>query len=201
MFKFIRRTKVTTAAIAVLVIVGVLVSVLSSNGSRTASTTHQGASTGGQQAAPEAGLVDTAFVGRANAACEPLERAAENDRFPYPNFDARTPEGAALLPKVGRYFTTHSGLLSIFQNLSTLGQPATGGEAWARVLAELNVVYATATEQVDAALKADSNRFVTSSISMGKVLPAMLRAFLDAGFAADGPCALMFTQPRDTVDA
>jgi hypothetical protein len=115
---------------------------------------------------------DTAFIGRANAACQAAEaKGMALASFPFASFDPFHPD-PNLLPQVGRFFDQPARRRlprQLIGELEKLGQPPAGSGTWKSVLAARRAVLSNETRQVNAALANNASAFVTTVYNQARV--------------------------------
>ena len=130
--------------------------------------------------------VGQGFADRALAACaSALEQKQTWPPFPASDFDPEHPD-AGKLPQVGAWLEEGAGVTFTrwLESLKALGQPPTGGDAWADVLTSVERIKELNEQQIAAAGRRDTEAFAQATSELGAEQPRLVRATDAAGVSA-----------------
>ena len=123
------------------------------------------------------------FADRALAACaSALEQKQTWPPFPVSDFDPEHPD-AGKLPQVGAWLEEGAAVTFTqwLESLTALGQPPTGGDAWADVLTSVERIKELNEQQIAASGERDTEAFAQATADLGAEQPKLVRATDAAG--------------------
>ncbi|MEO8476972.1 MAG: hypothetical protein ABI572_07955 [Actinomycetota bacterium] len=129
--------------------------------------------------------VGDAFAARALSVCESaIESKDDWSALPAPDFDPNHPDPSAF-PEVGTWLEDEVGPTfdAWRDDLTALGTPPTGREAWTDVLNAVGAIAQLNADQVAAAKSDDADAFVEATNGLHDVQPQLERATAAAGVA------------------
>ena len=129
--------------------------------------------------------VGDAFATEALSVCALAQTSKDGwNAFPVTDFDPTAPE-ASDLPDVAVWLEEEvAPTFDAWRDeLTALGTPPTGREAWAEVLTAVTRIADLNTAQVDAAKEQDPHAFAEATDALGEVQPELERASVEAGVA------------------
>ena len=102
--------------------------------------------------------VDSAFSARADAARQQYADYTSTAYLRLPHFNRYAP-APGLLPKVATYLEQNPAYQGLVADLEALGVPASGADAWARVLDDFRATAADVEDEIAGARSKDAQRF------------------------------------------
>ena len=129
--------------------------------------------------------VGEAFATQALSVCASAQKSKDGwNAFPVTDFNPTAPETSAL-PEVAVWLEEEvAPTFDAWRDeLTALGTPPTGREAWAEVLTAVTRIADLNTSQVDAAKAQDAVAFAEATNALGDVQPELERASGEAGVA------------------
>jgi hypothetical protein len=130
--------------------------------------------------------VGQGFANRALVACaSALEHKQTWPPFPVSDFDPKHPE-ASKLPQVGAWLEEGASVTFTrwLESLKALGQPPTGGDAWADVLTSVERIKELNEQQIAAAGSGDTEAFAQATSDLAAEQARLVRATDAAGVSA-----------------
>jgi hypothetical protein len=121
------------------------------SGSGSAAVDSQGSSSGS--------TVDSAFIGRAEAACAPYADYQSKTFLNLQKFNRYAPD-PDLLPQVATHLEQNPAYATLVSDLEGLGAPESGATAWEAVLDDFRENALAVQSGIDAARSADADGFV-----------------------------------------
>jgi hypothetical protein len=137
------------------------------------------------------GAADSAFLTKANAACETTLANTGSSPFPYPDFDGNDPD-IAQLPTVGKYF---DGLRFSHEEtafVKSFGKPRQGRSSWSAFVELVTQQQDLVEKQIVAAKAADKPRFVATVAAITELETRIATAGGTVGFKPDDYCLQLF---------
>jgi hypothetical protein len=129
--------------------------------------------------------VGDAFATEALSVCASAQMSKDGwNAFPVTDFDPTAPE-ASDLPDVAVWLEEEvAPTFDAWRDeLTALGTPPTGREAWADVLTAVSRIADLNASQADAAKEQDTHAFAEATDALGEVQPGLERASVEAGVA------------------
>ena len=140
------------------------------------------------------GQISPQFIKKADRLCVKLNVRFDRalGKFPFQDFDAFHPD-LKTLPLVGKHFAKALPIRrAIPAELRSLGEPATGKQAWDAIRTLALQENATGIKQVSVALASNAKRFVATVNQMHRLHIATGGKATSAGFPKNSPCGQTF---------
>jgi hypothetical protein len=139
----------------------------------------------------KAGAVDSAFLTKANLACESTLENTGTTPFPYPSFDGNNPP-VEQLPAVGSYF---DGLHFSHQEtafVKSFGTPRQGQSTWSSFVELVDQQQALVEKQITTAKASDKAGFTATVTAITTLETRIATAGHAVGFQPDSYCMQLF---------
>ena len=142
-------------------------------------------STNAKESSSSASTVDADFVARADAVCKPYA-AYSSKTYLKLKFNRYAPD-PDLLPQVAAHLEENLAYKDLASDLESLGDPESGGDAWATVMSDLQTTAQDVNSEIAAAQDAATGRFTELSDQLVQDT-TRLRAHLGAAGLAASSC-------------